>query len=73
MFFYTKEKYMPKDDARWMVLKDEKEKIITILCPYKQIPNSFSVAIKNNKGFLVAEQFYKCREIFHEDFPYTKI
>lgn len=24
MFFYTKEKYMPKDDARWMVLKDEK-------------------------------------------------
>lgn len=24
MFFYTKEKYVPKDDARWMVLKDEK-------------------------------------------------
>lgn len=50
----------------------KKEKIITVLCPYKQISNSFSVAIKNNKGLLVAEQFYKCREIFHEDFPYTK-
>ncbi len=24
IFFYTKENYVPKDDARWMVLKDEK-------------------------------------------------
>jgi hypothetical protein len=48
------------------------EKIVRILLPYKEISNSFSVALTKRNGFFVAEQFYKCREIFHEDFPITK-
>ena len=47
------------------------EKIIRILLPYKENINSFSVTVTKRNGFHVAEQFYNCREIFHEDFPTT--
>ncbi len=47
------------------------EKIIRILLPYKEKVNSLSVAETKRNGFYVAEQFYNCREIFHEDFPTT--
>lgn len=47
------------------------EKIVRILLPYKEITNGFSVALSKKNGFFVAEQFYNCREIFHEDFPTT--
>lgn len=48
------------------------EKIIRIFLPYKEKINSFSIAVLGNSGFFIAEQFYSCREIFHEDFPTTK-
>ena len=47
-------------------------KIIKILFPYREKNNSFSVVSSKKNNFLVAEQFYDCREIFHEDFPITK-
>lgn len=47
------------------------EKIIKILLPYKEKINSFSVALSKRNDFFVVEQFYNCREIFHEDFPIT--
>jgi hypothetical protein len=48
------------------------EKIIRISLPYKEKINSFSIAVMGNNSVFVAEQFYNCREIFHEDFPTTK-
>jgi len=48
------------------------EKIIRILLPYKEKTNAFSVALSKRNDFFVVEQFYNCREIFHEDFPTTK-
>lgn len=45
------------------------EDLVKILIPYKEINNSLSVATAKRNGFFVAEQFYNCREIFHEDFP----
>lgn len=45
------------------------EKIIRILLLHKEKNNSFSVAKTKKNGFYLAEQFYNCREIFHEDFP----
>ena len=47
------------------------EEIIRILLPYKEITNGFSVALSKRNNFFVTEQFYNCREIFHEDFPTT--
>lgn len=47
------------------------EKIIKILLPYKEKINAFSVALSKRNDFFIVEQFYNCREIFHEDFPTT--
>lgn len=48
------------------------EKIVRILLPYKEAINGFSVALAKRNDFFVAEQFYNCREVFHNDFPTTK-
>jgi len=40
---------------------------IKLLCPFIVLRNSFSVATKKNSNW-VAEQFYTCREVFHDDF-----
>jgi len=42
---------------------------ITVFFPFLVFRNAFSVA-KKVKTKLVAEQFYTCREVFHDDFPY---
>ena len=41
---------------------------IKLLCPYTVLKNSFSVATLRIDDW-VAEQFYTCREVFHDDFP----
>ena len=48
------------------------EKTVRVLLPYKETINSFSVALVKRSDFFVAEQFYNCREVFHDDFPTTK-
>lgn len=40
---------------------------IKLLCPFIVLRNSFSVATKKSNSW-VAEQFYTCREVFHDDF-----
>lgn len=50
--------------------KKESE-IVNVFCPFTVLKNSFSVAKLKCKIF-TAEQFYTCREVFHDDFPRYK-
>lgn len=41
---------------------------VNILFPFMVIRNCFSVANKKGNTY-ISEQFYNCREVFHDDFP----